>query len=455
MAEAQTPGITQQFADFVIELADQDLPPEIIECAKNGILDFLGVALLGSQDESARMILQSSGNSGGAATVLGTDTQTTPTQAAMVNSYAAHALDYDDTQHDCGTHISAPVLGAALASAEACRGSGKDLIAAYVAGFEVGCRLGRVARFGDYLQTRGVHGTGFLGHFGAVAAAAKPMNLKALQMRRAFGIVAAQAAGLLRSFGTMCKPLHAANAAHNAVRSALLARQGFTGPDDIFEGKNNIFEVFGGRTDPVHLVQGLGRQFEISRNTIKAYACAGGRNPVIEAMVLLAEQHVLQPHDVSAIQVWLWPHLMSTPNYPQPRTGLESKFSTEYAAAVGLTDHAGGINQFTDERVADSWLAALCRRVTVTADEQLEQYQVRVLIRTCDGREFSHFIPAQKGDPRNPLSHDELVAKFRANALTALPEGQVQRLAAMVRDLETVTDIAELTRLCRPGQMAS
>lgn len=453
MAETQVLEITKRLADFGLSLAYEDLPPKIIDEAKNGILDFLGVALLGSQNESTRMLLHSSGisDNGGQATVLGTAKQTSPTVAALANAYAAHAMDYDDTQHDCGTHMSAPVLGAALVLAETCHHSGKDLLTAYVAGFEVGCRLGRVGRFGDCLQRHGIHGTGFLGHLGAVAAAGKLTGLDALQMRRSFGISATQAAGLVRSFGTMCKPLHAANAAHNAVRSALLAKQGFTGPEEIFDGEKNIFALYGGKTDPEELVQALGQQFEISRNTIKAFACSGGRNPVVEALILLAANHDLQPKDVKTIQVRLWPQMMWTPNYPEPRTGLESKFSTEHASAVALIDRAGGIEQFTDERVADLALAELRRRVKVEADEELEQYQVRVLVRTRDEREFSHFIPAQKGDPRNPLSRNELVAKFRANASTALPQRQVERLTTMVRDLDAVRDIAELARLCSPG----
>lgn len=143
---------------------------------------------------------------------------------------------------------------------------------------------------------------------------------------------------------------------------------------------------------------------------------------------------------------------MRLPNYPEPRTGLEGKFSTEHAAAVALVDRAGGIEQFTDERVVDPALAELRRRVTVEADEGLGPWQIRVFVHTADGRKLSHFIPAQKGDPRNPLSWDDLVAKFRANALAVLPEGQVDRLTLMVRDLEAVGDNAELMRLCRPGQ---
>ena len=446
------PGITRRLAEFSLELKYDDLPRAVVAGAKHGILDLLGVALLGSADKSTRMILQACEPSEdrGTATVVGTDTQTSPAKAAWVNAFAAHALDYDDTQHNCNTHMSAPVLGSALALAGALRCSGKTMLTAYVAGFELGCRLGRVRRFGRHLQQQGVHPTGLLGHFGAVTAAGKLVGLDGAQMRRSLGIAATQAAGLTRSFGTMCKPLNAANAAQDAVLSALLAKQGFTGPEQIFEGEGNIFSVYGARTAPDELVQDLGQQFEISRNTIKVYACAGWRNPILEAAILLATTHRLQPEDIRKATVRACADQTRLPNYPKPRTGLEGNFSAEHAAAVAFADRAGGMKQFTDERVADPALAELRDRITLETDVELSPYQIRVLVYTADGRELSHFIPAQKGDPRNPLSWDELVAKFRANAATVLSPQRAEKLAAMIRDLEGLGNVAELMHLCRP-----
>jgi len=449
----QQPGITEQFADFVLSMGYDDLPAAIVEQAKNGILDFIGVALLGSRESSTRMVLRSSGfpRISGNSTVLGSSTRASPTVAALANAYAAHAMDYDDTQHDCGTHMSSPVLGAALVAAEMGRCSGKELLTAYVVGFEIGCRLGHVARFGDFLLREGIHGTGFLGHFGAVAAAGKLIGLTPGQMRHAFGIAATQAAGLVNSFGSMAKPLHAANAAHNGLRSALLAKEGFTGPESIFDGEKNIFSIHRGSTDPEALICNLGKEFEISGNTFKAFACSGGRNPVVEAVMHIAAAQNLQPIQVASIHVWLWSHMIKTPNYPKPRTGLESKFSTEHAAVVALVDRAGGVQQFSDERVADPALAALRRKVTVQAGRDLGQYQVRLLVRTTDGKEYSHFIPAQKGDPRNPLSREELVAKCVANASTVVPLGNVEAIVSMIQDIESVRDVGELCELCRAG----
>src|SRR3990172_1951149 len=151
-------GITERYADFSLALRYEDLPPEVIADARNGLLDTLGVALVGSSEQATRMILNVSagGTSGGSATVLGADALATPTVAALVNGYAAHALDYDDTQHNVGTHMSAPVLPAALAMAEILHRSGKDLLTAYIGGIEIGCRLARGAQFGLQLHHHGI-----------------------------------------------------------------------------------------------------------------------------------------------------------------------------------------------------------------------------------------------------------------------------------------------------------
>jgi 2-methylcitrate dehydratase PrpD len=373
------------------------------------------------------------------------------TTAALVNGFAAHALDYDDTQHNCNTHMSAPVLGAAFTLAGVLHCSGKELLAAYVAGFELGCRLGRVRRFGRHLQQQGFHPTGVLGHFGATAAATRLMGLDAGRLKHAWGIAATQTSGLTRSFGTMCKPMNAANASHDAVLCARLAQLGFTGPLAIFDSDKSLFSIYGFESDTGELLRDLGREFEIRHNTIKVYACAGWRNPIVEAAIALATTHALKPQDVSRVTVSASADQTRLPNYPRPRSELETKFSVEHATAVALIDRAGGMAQFCEERRVDPVVSALRERVTLETVQDLEPYQIRVCVQTSDGRKLTHFIAAQKGDPRNPLSWEEIDSKFTANALSVVARERASTLSEMVEHLEKVGDVAELMHLCRPG----
>ncbi|MBI4526944.1 MAG: MmgE/PrpD family protein [Deltaproteobacteria bacterium] len=455
MEKTDKNGITARLVDYSLSSQYEHLPGNVITEAKKGFLDLLGVALAGSADPSTRTLTEVSGAGSvvGVATVLGTGIKTLPAIAALSNGYAAHALDYDDTQHRCRTHMSAPVLAAALPVAEVRRANGREVLNAYVTGFEIGCRLGRVAGFGDHLSHSGVHPIGVLGHFGAAAAAGRLLNLKPLQMNYCFAIAASQAAGLMRSLGTMSKPLQVGKAAQSAVFSAELANQDFSAAKDIFEGDYNFFSTHGATTSAEELTRGLGETFEILDNTIKVFACAGWRNSIVEAMILLSHNQALQPRDVKEVRISVWEAALKLPNYDQPKTGLESKFSSQHAAAVGLVDHAGGIEQFSDLRATDPDLAGLRRRVTVEGDGRLGAYEIRVSVATIDGREFSHFVPFQKGDPRNPVTWAELAEKFRANALLALPERQVSSLVEVVEKLEELRDVAQLTRLCFQNAM--
>ncbi len=453
MTTSAPAGTTRRLIEFALGLRYEDLPAEVVAKAKGAILDTLGVTLVGSREPTTQMVALTCVGAGreGDATVLGATARTTPAAAALLNGYAAHTTDYDDSQHPCGTHMSAPVLAATLATAEIHHRTGKETLTGYLAGFELGCKLGRIGDFGRVLQRRGVHPTGFLGRFGAAAAAGRLMSLNAGQMNHTMGIAAGQAAGVIRSFGSMCKAFNAGNAAHDGVQAALLAGAGFTAPEDMFDGEPNVFTIGGGQADAEALSGELGRHYEITANTTKIYACTGWRNPVVEAMVMFANEHNLKAGDIAKVAVFVCSDVIFLPDYPEPTCGLEGKFSVAHAAAVGLVDRAGGVQQFSDVRVADLLLTALRRRIRLELDPKLGPFQTRVTVETNDGRTLSHFIADQKGNPRNPLNWDELVTKFSANAAVVLPAGRVDALVAMVNDIEAVGDIRELTRLCRPG----
>src|SRR5215203_7194419 len=225
---AATAGLTGRLVAGVRDLRYDDLPADVIVIAKHCLLDWLGVTLAGSREPLAQMLRDEVAEQGGRpqATLIGTDARASTQQAALVNGAASHALDFDDVHLVMNGHPSVPVLPALLALAEAHDGDGRALIAAFVAGVEVECRIGALVMPGHY--NAGFHATGTLGAFGAAAACAHLLALDTDQWQIALAIAGTQAGGLKAMFGTMCKPLHAGKAAANGLLAATLAARGFT-----------------------------------------------------------------------------------------------------------------------------------------------------------------------------------------------------------------------------------
>jgi 2-methylcitrate dehydratase PrpD len=232
---AQAADLTRVLAGKAAALAYDDLPALARELARQCVLDYLGVALAGAGDELVRLLLDELAEVGGApqASVIGHEGRLPALSAALVNGAAGHALDYDDVNMAMPGHPSVAILPGLLALAELRRSSGREVITAFVAGYETACRIGMALSPGHY--NLGFHSTGTIGSFGAAAACARLLGRDADATAIALGIAGTQAAGLKSQFGTMCKPFHAGKAAQNGLLAARLAARGFTSRDDIIE----------------------------------------------------------------------------------------------------------------------------------------------------------------------------------------------------------------------------
>lgn len=448
-------NLTSRLADFVVSAKFEQLPPEVVVAGKQAFMDNLGVAMAGSMEPAIDKMVKivRDGGDRGRGTVVGKAATVSPLNAALINGQSAHGPDFDDTQHGRGTHMSSPVAPAVAAIGEARHARGKDVLGAFIVGFEIGCHLGGAKEFGDHMMSKsGVHPTGYLGAFGAVAGVGNLVRLEPEKMRQAFGHAGAQASGMRVTFGTEGKPLNAANGARAGLLSALLAEAGVSGPQDVFDAEYSVFRQFDFKVTPEEVLKDLGGHWEVTHNMFKGYACAGWRNPIVWTMMEIATKNNLKGEDVAEITVEIHPKQLSLPNYSAPKTGLEGKFSVEHAAAVAFIDHAGGLKQFSDERVNDSGVLALRAKVRQIRSERFKPYQIESIVRTNDGRTFKVFVPVPKGDQENPYTMDELEGKFRGNAALVLPARRVAKLADMVRNIEEVEDFAELMVLCRAAR---
>lgn len=269
-------GVTRALANYSSGLRFDDIPAEVRTVVRHCLLDWLGVTLAGSREDAARIVREEAMEQGGApqATLIGAGQRTSIGQAALVNGTASHALDYDDVHFAFLGHPTVTVVPALLAVAERDGRGGRDFLTAFVAGVEIGSRVGEYVTEAHY--ARGHHATGTLGAFSAAAGTARLLGLDAETSATALGIAATQAAALKSMFGTMCKPLHAGKAAANGQYAALLAKRGFSSRADAIECSQGFADTQSPVTETDGVLDGFGERFH-TRNVLFKYhaACYG------------------------------------------------------------------------------------------------------------------------------------------------------------------------------------
>lgn len=449
MNNGSTPVI-DGLVDFILGLEPAALPPAVSEAAGRCMMDWLGTAIRGSAEPLAGALSAVIGAAGGEgqATIVGLGDRTSALHACLANGAQAHALDFDDTHLPSIVHGSAPVAPVVLALGEWRRLGGAEALAAFVAGFEVETRIGRV--LGRALADRGWHVTGVLGHFGAAAAAGTLLGLTRDELRCALGIAGTQAAGLELSFGTMCKPLHPGKAAMNGLLAALLAREGFTGPVGVLDAPGGLPGTFLGVTDLAPALDDLGQRFEILENSTKPYAACHLTHATIDAARAIRERWAPAADAVASVDCWVHPLTLKVAANPAPRTGLEAKFSVGFCAAVALVRGEAGEAEFADDVVRDRAVAHVAERVRPHADPALGIGAARMRVGLADGRALEEHVRAARGTAENPLSLAEVEAKFCRLAGAVLPADRVARLAAALRDFASAPDVAAVAALAAP-----
>lgn len=443
-------GATRQLAEFVADATFEQLPPEVVRETKRAILNYLGVAIGASRHEAVRILMETVQEQGGhpQATILGYPSKVSALQAAMVNGSMSHVLDFDDTDMDTVIHPTGPVLSASLALAEWKNLSGKQLLASEAVGAEVEIRIGTAIAPAHY--EAGWHITGTVGIFGAAAGAGWLLGLDAERLAHALGLASTQAAGLREMLGSMAKSLHVGSAASHGLWSALLAEKGFTSSTQALEARRGFASVLASKYDLSKATDGLGQSYMLLRNGLKPYACGVVAHPTIDGVRRLRQKYGLKPDDVTEIETKVNPLVLELMGKEQPRTGLEGKFSVFFCAAIALIDGNAGQSQFTDEKVARPDVVAMRDRVRAVVTQGIGIEQAEVTIRTRDGRVFTERVEAASGTPGNPLSDDDLVAKFMDLVLPILPRTNAEQMMELVWHLEEAEDLSRLIKLATP-----
>jgi 2-methylcitrate dehydratase PrpD len=449
--------ITRRLAEFVATTPSSDIVPQAREQARRAFLDTLGVMLAGSREDASRIASDMARDQGGSteASVFGHGFAAPAGEAALVNGTSAHALDFDDVNMSMRGHPSVPLLPAVLALGEKLDSSGREVIDAFVLGFEVECKLGRVIGAPHYAL--GWHATSTLGTLGAAAACARLLRLDAAQAQTALGLAASLASGVRQNFGTMTKPLHAGWAARNGVIAATLADRGFTADSAALEGESGLLRAAsGGARLNSRALSRLGDPWEIVSPGIgvKLYPCCYATHRAIDGALEIVASGGLRRSDIERIKVTVSRGTLMPLQKQLPETGLEGKFSMEYCIAAALADGRIGLATFTDDAVRRPDLRKLMKRVAVREERRAGAFPIGgravVSVDTSGWVNHTRTVETPRGDPQNPLTWEELCDKFRDCAGAVFPGPAIEEAIEKVTALDETENIGRLASVLTP-----
>lgn len=450
--QTHTPSadISVGLAQFIENCRWEDIPEVVRHEAKRSLLNYFAAALSACFDPTVERAAQVYARFSAAqqATVIGRGQRLDMLTAAALNTMMANVFDFDDTHIPTIIHPTAPVAPAVFALAQTRPLSGAHLLLSFILGAEAECRIGQAVSPGHY--SRGWHITSTCGVFGAAMATGKLLGLSTQQLVWALGSASAQASGLVETLGTMSKSVSMGNASRNGMLSAFLAQQDFDGPARPLEGVRGFLNVTADAPDCQSIVGELGTRWELLNNTYKPFPCGVVLNPVIEACLGLAKHpELLQQglHALERIELHGHPLLRQRTDRPNVATGRESQVSAQHAVAVSLTRGKAGLDEFSDQAVADESLRALGRKVVFVEDASFAVEAATVKLHWAQGKSLVVAIDIARGARAKPLSDQELENKVRTlceyGGSSCEPEALIQAVWAM----DQATDVGQIMQL--------
>lgn len=409
--------LLEKIADYAVKEQTSRLPKEAIHHAKRAVIDWYASLLPGSRVAPAIQLEQALADEMGHGRArLASGRRATLRAAALINGSAAHAVEFDDIWRNAVYHPGAPVIAAALATAQAQGASGEQFLRGVIVGYEVSTRIGEAVMPSHYKYW---HTTGTVGCFGAAAAAATLLGCNREQFMNSIGTVGTFAAGLQQAFRSEAnsKPLHAGRAAEAGVLAAAAAAKGVTGVHDMLEGEVGFGAAMSVKPDWDKATDGLGARYNITQVTFKNHGCCGHTFPSLDAVIELRNRHRLAPKDIAKVRIATYQGGLDVVDNFKPEGDYQAKFSLPYVVAHALIHGSVRLNAFGPDRLNDPQLRGLMAKVELKADPELSrnfprQRAARVEIETTDGRTLSHFQETRKGDPELPLADAELNDKF-------------------------------------------
>jgi 2-methylcitrate dehydratase PrpD len=432
---------TQALSEFLAEIHYEDLPQEVIARTEELFLDWFASALAGKGARPVRVLEKFAAQMGpasGPAEVLTSRKRTSSLFAALVNGAASHVVEQDDVHNGAVLHPGAVVFSAVLAAAQETGASGKEFMAAAVAGYEAGIRIGEFLGRSHY---KVFHTTGTAGTLAAAAGVARLLNLDASRLQHALGSAGTQAAGLWQFLRDAAdsKQLHTGKAAADGLLAAYVARDGFTGARRILEGEQGVAAAMSSDADPRKLTDGLGSRWALPETSFKYHASCRHTHPAADSLLELIREHKLKAEDIAAVSAHVHQAAIDLLGpIIDPQTIHQSKFSMGFVLALIANYGRAGLADFSDEALRNPKLRSFHDKVKMVLDPEIDRayprrWMGRVTVQTHDGRQLEKRVTSPKGDPDNALTREELEEKALRLAAYANGASSGEMKKAIVR----------------------
>lgn len=450
---------TQILASFAANLKFEQIPKDVVARTEDLFLDWFGSALAGREARPVETIQKYAfefGPPSGPCEVLISRRTTSALFAAMINAAASHFAEQDDLHNSSVLHPATVVFPAAWAAAQALGRSGKEFIAASVAGYEVGIRVGEFLGRSHY---KIFHTTGTVGTIAAAAAVGNLLRLSDDQMVNAFGSAGTQAAGLWEFLKDAAdsKQLHTAKAAANGLLAAYLAADGFTGAKNIFEGAQGMGAGMSTQTHPDKLAEALGKRWALIETSFKYHASCRHTHPAADALLQVIQREKLVPDDIETVVTHVHQAAIDVLGpVIDPKTVHQAKFSIGTVLALVAEFGHAGVREF-DGHYKESRIAHFCNKVSMVLDHEVDtaypsRWIGKVVVQTKDGRTFEGRVDNPKGDPGNTLTRAELERKTITLGLygNAATENELKRSIASVWAIANANVVPRLLPESKP-----
>jgi len=448
--------LRKKLAGFISRTAFEDFSTQVIRQAKLCILDLIGVSIAGSRQKTSSIVRELFSAAGGIeeATIWSSDCKVPILTAVMVNAVQGHAIDMDDGHRFANGHPGVDTIPAAVAIAERENLTGKDLIEAVVTGYDIFIRLGSVIN--PDLLLRGFHTTATLGTFASAAVAAKLLGLNGLQTENALALSGLQSAGLLEalSSGEMGKSFQVGKAVQSGVLAALLAQRGADGPEHIFEGEKGFFRAFAGKEcNSQAILNDIGEDFQITSVYCKKHAACRHIHSPLDATAEIVSANDLAPGEIVSIEIETYSIAESlTGHLVTEGSELAAKFSMPVAIAIFLVFGQSDSAAFNRKYISDPLVQSLAKKITVKVNPDRDKIypqkrSARVTVCT-QTQSYTHEVNYSRGEPENPLSEEEFMAKYEKNARILYAEDQTRRIRDLVLNMENI-HVREMTQMLK------